>query len=75
MEAKILRVNKTLSGSVHWELATRQCAIPGVDVSTARTLRAELGSDMRGSGEIQGERLDCCHKSRKVVRELAEKLL
>jgi transposase len=47
VEAKILRLDQTLSGSVDWELVTRLCTIPGVDVITAWTLLAELGSDMR----------------------------
>jgi len=47
VEAKILRLDKTLSGSVDWELVSRLCTIPGVDIITAWTLLAELGSDMR----------------------------
>lgn len=47
VEEKILRLDKTLSGSVDWELVTRLCTIPGVDVITAWTLLAEWGSDMR----------------------------
>ena len=47
VEAKILRLDKMLSGSVDWELVTRLCTIPGVDIITAWTLLAELGSDMR----------------------------
>ena len=47
VEAKILRLDKTLSGSVDWEQVARLCTIPGVDVITAWTLLAELGSDMR----------------------------
>jgi transposase len=47
VEAKIVRWDQTLSDSVDWELVTRLCTIPGVDVITAWTLLAELGSDMR----------------------------
>jgi transposase len=47
VEAKILRLDKTISGSVEWEPLTRLCTIPGVDVITAWTLLAELGLDMR----------------------------
>jgi transposase len=47
VEAKILRLDQTLSGSVDWELVTHLCTIPGVDVITAWTLLAELGADTR----------------------------
>ena len=47
VEAKMLRLDKTLSGSVDWEQVARLCTIPGVDIITAWTLLAELGSDMR----------------------------
>jgi len=47
VEAKILRLNKTLSERVDWEKVVRLCTIPGVDTITAFTLLAELGSDMR----------------------------
>jgi transposase len=45
VEAKILRLDQTLSGRVDWERVTRLCTIPGVDIITAWTLLAELGSD------------------------------
>ena len=47
VEAKILRLDKTLSGQVDWDVVARLCTIPGVDTITAWTLLAELGSDMR----------------------------
>jgi transposase len=46
VEAKILRLDKTLAASMDLELVSRLCTIPGVDVITAWTLLAELGSDM-----------------------------
>jgi transposase len=47
VEAKILRLDKTISGNAEWESLTRLCTIPGVDIIAAWTLLAELGSDMR----------------------------
>jgi hypothetical protein len=47
VEAKILRLDKMISGHVEWESLTRLCTISGVDVIRACTLLAELGSDMR----------------------------
>jgi transposase len=47
VEAKILRLDKTLSECVNWEVVARLCTIPGVDAITAWTLLAELGTDMR----------------------------
>ena len=45
VEAKILRLDQKLAASMDLELVSRLCTIPGVDVITAWTLLAELGTD------------------------------
>jgi len=46
VEAKIQRVEKEIAGRVDIQLVERLCSIPGVDMITAWTLLAELGTDM-----------------------------
>jgi len=47
VEKKILRLDQTIVQRVDMNALARLCTIPGVDVITAWTLLAELGSDMR----------------------------
>jgi len=47
IEAKLQRIEKEIVERVDMRLVERLCSIPGVDVITAWTLLAELGSDMR----------------------------
>ncbi len=47
VEAKLQRIEKEIVERVDMRLVERLCSIPGVDVITAWTLLAELGSDMR----------------------------
>jgi len=47
VEKKILRLDPTILQHVDMNAVARLCTIPGVDVITAWTLLAELGSDMR----------------------------
>lgn len=46
VEAKIQRVEKEIAGRVDMQQVERLCSIPGVDIITAWTLLAELGTDM-----------------------------
>jgi len=46
VEVKIQRVEKEIAGRVDMRQVERLCSIPGVDVLTAWTLLAELGTDM-----------------------------
>jgi transposase len=46
LEAKIQRIEAEIAQRVDMRLVERLCSIPGVDVITAWTLIAELGSDM-----------------------------
>ena len=46
VEAKIERLEKTIAPLVDLDKVTRLCTIPGIDLITAWTLLAELGSDM-----------------------------
>lgn len=46
VERKIERIEKVIAPQTNLEKVTRLCTIPGVDVITAWTLLAELGSDM-----------------------------
>jgi transposase len=46
VEAKIARLEKEIAPQVELDKVTRLCTIPGVDLITAWTLLAELGSDM-----------------------------
>jgi transposase len=45
-ERKIARIEQTLAGQVDPGVVARLCEIPGVDMITAWTILAELGSDM-----------------------------
>jgi transposase len=47
VERKIERLEKAIGSKTELEILTRLCTIPGVDMVTAWTLLAELGSDMR----------------------------
>jgi transposase len=47
VERKIERLEKVIGSQTDLEILTRLCTIPGVDLITAWTLLAELGSDMR----------------------------
>jgi transposase len=47
VERKIERLEKAIGSQTDLEILTRLCTIPGVDLITAWTLLAELGSDMR----------------------------
>ena len=46
VESKIERLEKVIGSQTDLETLTRLCTIPGVDIITAWTLLAELGSDM-----------------------------
>jgi transposase len=46
VEAKIQRVEKEIAGRVDMQQVERLCSIPGIDIITAWTLLAELGTDM-----------------------------
>lgn len=46
VEHKILRLEQMLASRMDLEAATRLCSVPGVDLITAWTILAELGSDM-----------------------------
>jgi transposase len=45
-ERKILRMEQTIASRVDLELVARLCSIPGIDMITAWTILAELGSNM-----------------------------
>jgi hypothetical protein len=47
VERKIDRLKKAVAARIDLEKLSRLCTIPGIDVVTAWTLLAELGSDMR----------------------------
>lgn len=46
VESKIARLEKSIAPQVDLDKAARLCTIPGIDLITAWTLLAELGSDM-----------------------------
>jgi len=46
VEAKIQRIEKQIAERVNMQQVERLCSIPGVDMITAWTLLAELGTDM-----------------------------
>lgn len=46
VERKILRLEQLLASRMDMEAATRLCSVPGIDLLTAWTILAELGSDM-----------------------------
>jgi transposase len=84
VEAKIERLEKAIGSRTDAQTVARLCTIPGVDVITAWTLLAELGSDMQafastkhaaswaglcpGNHESGGKRLS--HRTRKGNRWL-----
>ncbi len=47
VERKIMRLEQTIASRVDIEAAARLCSVPGIDLITAWTILAELGSDMR----------------------------
>ena len=47
VEKKMVRLDQTITQRVDLAPLTRLCTIPGIDILTAWTLLAELGSDMR----------------------------
>lgn len=46
VERKILRLEKNIASHVDLETVARLCSIPGIDMITAWTILAELGTDM-----------------------------
>lgn len=53
VERKIERLDRTIAARTDFDLLTRLCTIPGVDLITAWTLLAELGVDMRVFGDAK----------------------
>jgi len=47
VERKIVRLEQTIASRVDLEAAARLCSVPGIDLITAWTILAELGSEMR----------------------------